>query len=351
MVGRESLPALVNIGSLGGNTHRLTFVHQFGHLGDVVHVAAHHGCHILGWIVGLEVTRLVGHPRIARGMRLVEGIGGEFLPVGPNLFKHLRVVAVALSALDELRLHGIYDVFLLLTHCLTKGIALASGEVGQLTGKQHDLLLIDGYAVGILQILLHAGNVVGDFLPAVLSGDERRDVVHWTRTVKGIHSDEVFEDRGMQLAQVFLHARGFELERSYGAASLIQLVGEGVVDGNRVEVDFLARVMTDILDGFFQNGERFQSEEVHLDESRRFNDVAVVLRTVKLMSGIFLVLHHRDRHPVGDGVATDDEATGMDTRAAHGSLKHLGILHGVAHVLVGRDNGLLQFGHTLDGIG
>ena len=65
-------------------------------------------------------------------MRLVEGIGGEFFPIAPYLLEHLRVVTVLLSLLDELRFHRVYNVLLLLTHRLTKGITLTSGEVCQL---------------------------------------------------------------------------------------------------------------------------------------------------------------------------------------------------------------------------
>ena len=66
-------------------------------------------------------------------MRLVESVGGELLPVGPYLLKHLGVVAVLLATLDELGFHGVNDILLFLTHGLTQGIALATGEVGQLS--------------------------------------------------------------------------------------------------------------------------------------------------------------------------------------------------------------------------
>ena len=66
-------------------------------------------------------------------MRLVEGIGGKLLPVCPDLVKHLLVVSVFLTAFNELRLHGIYDVLFLLTHRLTERVALTTGEVSQLT--------------------------------------------------------------------------------------------------------------------------------------------------------------------------------------------------------------------------
>ena len=124
--------AFVQVGHQRLYAHRPALVHQLGDFRRVVLVAAHHGGHIFRRIVRLEVGRLVGHPRVARGVALVEGVGGELLPVAPYLFEHLRVVAVGLSALDELRLHGVHDVLLLLSHGLAQGVALASGEVGQL---------------------------------------------------------------------------------------------------------------------------------------------------------------------------------------------------------------------------
>ena len=65
-------------------------------------------------------------------MRLVEGIGGKLLPVSPYLIKHLLVVSVFLAACNKLRLHGIYDIFLLLTHRLTERITLTTGKICQL---------------------------------------------------------------------------------------------------------------------------------------------------------------------------------------------------------------------------
>ena len=95
------------------------------------------------------------------------------------------------TALDELRLHGIDDVFLLLTHRLTEGIRLASGEVGQLTRQEHDLLLIDRNAVSIFEILLASIQVVSDRLRTCLSGNERRDIVHWAGSIECVHGDDI----------------------------------------------------------------------------------------------------------------------------------------------------------------
>ena len=55
-------------------------------------------------------------------MALVEGIGGKLLPVAPYLVENLRIVTILLTSFDELGLHLVYDILLLLTHRLTQGI-------------------------------------------------------------------------------------------------------------------------------------------------------------------------------------------------------------------------------------
>ena len=102
-------------------------------------------------------------------------------------------MSVLLSALDKLRLHLVYDVLLLLTHRLTKGIALASGKVGKLSAKQHHLLLIHGNSIGILQILLHTVYIVFYRLASKFTVDEVGNIIHRARTIEGVHGNEVLE--------------------------------------------------------------------------------------------------------------------------------------------------------------
>ena len=215
-------------------------------------------------------------------MRLVEGIGGKLLPVGPYLLKYCRVMAVFLATIDEFGFHGVNDVFLLLTHGLTQGIALTTGEVSQLARKQHHLLLIDGDAISILQILLHAGDVVFDLLLSVLTGNERGDVIHRSRAVEGIHGDEVFKHCGMQLTQVFLHTIRLKLEGTDGTSLLVEFEGFGVVDGNGIEIYVDATCLLDDSTALLHLRKRLQSKEVHLDESCRLDDMTIVLSTVGL---------------------------------------------------------------------
>ena len=170
-------------------------------------------------------------------MTFVEGIGGKLLPVAPYLLQHLGVMTVLHSSLYELGLHGIHDILFLLTHGFAQSIALAAGEVGQQSAQQHDLFLIDCDAIGVLQILLHDGDVILDFFAPVLACDEGGDIVHGPWSVEGIHGYEVLEDGGVEFLEIFLHACRLKLEGAYGASILIQLIGLLVIDGQAVQVD------------------------------------------------------------------------------------------------------------------
>ena len=73
-VGREGPHRLVDVGSHDADAHALALVHVERQLLDVREVSAQHGSHVLRRVVGLEVGRLVSHPRVARGVRLVERV-------------------------------------------------------------------------------------------------------------------------------------------------------------------------------------------------------------------------------------------------------------------------------------
>ena len=200
-------------------------------------------------------------------MTLVECVGGEFLPVAPYLLKHCRVVSVFLSTLDKLGFHGIYDSLFLLTHSLAQGVALTASKVCQLARQKHHLLLIYGDSVGVLQIFLHAGDVVLYLLATVLARNKRGDIIHRTWTIEGIHGDDVLEYRRLEFAKVFLHTRRFKLEGADGASLGIESVGVGIVNGDGVEVYHLACGDADVLHSLLEDGQGLKTEEVHLDKS------------------------------------------------------------------------------------
>ena len=271
LVHGEGLVRLVDIGTLH---HDVVFLAVFDISGDFLDVSdtvRQVGSHVLSTVMRFEIGRLVGHPRVTGGMGFVESVGSELLPVGPDFLQDFGIVPIGFAAFNELGFQGIQLVFQLLTHGFTQCVGLATREVGQQSRQQHHLLLIDGDAVGVLQVLLHDGDVVLDFLASLLTVDELRNVVHRAGTIEGVHSDKILKRRGLQLAQVLLHTAGFKLECAHRVAIAIELVGQRVIQRNVVNIHLHPLGFLDVRDRLLEDGEGGKSEEVHLDQANVFN--------------------------------------------------------------------------------
>ena len=205
------------------------------------------------------------------------------------------------------------------------------------------MLLIDGDAVGILQVFLHNGYIVSYGLLSVLTADKLRYVTHRTGTIEGVHCNEVLEYCRLQFAQVFLHTARLKLERAYGAPLLVELIGLGVVDRNIVKVNINASCHLDVSTCLLQLRQRFKSEEVHLDESCRFYHMTIILSAVGFRSLEIGVVGGRKWHMIANRVTADDETTGVYACTSHRSLQHLGIFYSVRQRLVVAHLCLLQF--------
>ena len=125
------------------------------------------------------------------------------------------------SAAHELVFQGVQDVYLLLSHGLAQLVGLALGETGQLLGQKHHLLLVHGYAVGVLQELLHLREVVFDGLFSQFAGYKVRNIIHRPRPIEGVHGNEVLETGRAQLLQPGFHALRFELEHGGGVSPAV----------------------------------------------------------------------------------------------------------------------------------
>ena len=206
-------------------------------------------------------------------------------------------------------------------------------------GQQHDLFLIDGYPVGIFEVFLHIGEVVGDGFAAVFAGDEVGDIVQGPRAVEGVHGDEVLERSGGQFFEVLLHPRAFILEDTDRFAALKELVGFFVFEGYLVGVEFDVLVFHDHPHGVFDDGEGFEAQEVHFEEPGGLCHAVVELGDEHVRLLVYL-----DGHVARDFVGGDDDTAGVDTGVAHrafeaaGGLDHFsdfGIAVGQAAELVG----------------
>ena len=279
----------------------------------------------LGRMVAFQPPGLVADPGVAGRVGLVEGVLGELLPVFPDLVQDLLRVTVGDASAHELVLERVQDVDLLLSHGLAELVRLALGEVGQLLRQEHDLLLIDGHAVGVVEVLLHLREVVLDLFEPQFPVDEGRDVIHRPRTVEGVHCDEILEAFRMQLLQPGLHALGFKLEDAGGIAASVQLVGRLVIDRDGLDVDILPGPFLDEVQALVDDGQGDEPEEVHFQHADVFDVMTVELRGAHVFARI-LVLGHADREIVRQVAASDDGRAGVYADLPDAALKGLGVL-------------------------
>ena len=283
-------------------------------------------------------------------MRLVERVRRECAPVVPYLVDEsarlglVRPLAdaklwVRETALDKLDLQLLHHGELLLAHRLAELVGHAAREAAEQARKKHHLFLIDADAVRVLQVLLHQRMVVDDLLLALLAADECRDVLHRPRSVKRVHCDKVGKSLRLKRHQPLLHAVRFELEKPRCFATSEKLVCLLVVVGDLVRVEKSVGASQRLWDArivrpqdrnaLLFDGERLESEEVHLEKTDRLDEMAVVLRRQKRLA---LGRHHRQR--LGQRIARDDYAARVDARLAHAALEPTRALHKEMHRLV-----------------
>ena len=118
---------------------------------------------------------------------------------------------------------------------------------------------------------------------AVLAIDEIRDPLHGPGAIERDHSDDVLEDGRLELLQVALHARRFELEDPGRVGILEELEGEFIIErefvedigdegGLGVKADALTQSRhlaegSDDTQGVLHDGEVLEPQEVHLKEA------------------------------------------------------------------------------------
>ena len=282
-------------------------------------------------------------------MRFVKRIRCKLFPVGPDFLQHLRVMSVLLSTFNELRLHVIQLVTQLLTHGLTQGIRFTTRKVGQQARQQHHLLLIHCNTIRILQVFLHNRDIVLNRLPAVFTVDEVRNVVHRSRTVKGVHGNQILKRTGLKLTQVLLHTCRFKLEGSDSPPFTVQAVSRRVVNRYFIDIQYDSLTLTNVLNGLLNNGQGLQAQEVHLNQPRIFNYRTFVLGNQHFFPG-FLVVCRTHRYPVGNIITTDNRTAGMYTCVSHVTFQHLGIFDGITQHRIRRHFRFLQFRHVSNGI-
>ena len=302
----------------------LTISHNLLDLIHVGEIAGKVGGKEFRCVVAFEPAGLIAYPSVTGSVGLVECVLGELLPVFPDLVESLLGMAVGDSAGHKLLLELLHYGYLLLTHCFTQGVSLAFGEAGKLLRQKHHLLLVNRDAVGVVEILLHLGEVVLDWFDTLLAVDEVGDIVHRTRPVKGIHCDEILKTFWMELLEPGLHTFGFKLEHHGGVAASVEFEGGFIVDRDSLDVDVYPVAVFDIVEGFVDDGQGVEPEEIHLEHTHALDVVAVVLRCPHVQTRIF-VLGEADGDVLREVARSDDGGAGVLAYLADCAFKLSGV--------------------------
>ena len=227
-----------DVARLGAVCHQLVGVRLF------------HGqerCHEEGWIVRLQIARLIRDPCVGGGMRLVEAVPREHLDVVPDLRGLGHCDFVLHTAAHELVFLGRHDRGVLLAHGLAEHVGFAHREARDGCGDLHDLFLVDHDAVGLAQDLFERWMLVRHLGLPVSTFDEVVDHLHRTGPIQSVECGEVAETIGLEAAQNVLHAIRLELEHAVRLAGGEKLVRLLVAVLEQRRIDLLARLRFDHL--------------------------------------------------------------------------------------------------------
>ena len=225
--------AAVNVRRQDRNAHFAAFVDKECNLFGAVYFAAQHRGHKLHRIVGFQICGLIRHIGVGGAMGFVEPVSGEFGNFLPYLVRQRFVDIVGFgAAFDELGFLLLQFLDFLLADSAAQNVGPAEREPAQHLHDLHNLLLIEHYTVGFVEVFFHLRMVVFNFFQTLLAGDEVRDELHRSRTVNRDQRNHMFDGFHPELAAQVLHAGGFQLEHRNGIAAIEQFERIRVIQRN-----------------------------------------------------------------------------------------------------------------------
>ena len=283
-----------------------------------------------------EIRRLISDERVTRRMTSVESVASKRLDEGKNLLSDFFADTGFFAARDKFLALFFNEIENFLAHRFAQNVRFSEREPCKRLRDLHHLFLIHRHAVGVLQNRFEIGMQVFDFFGAVLARDKIGDPVHRSRTIECNHGDDVFEDGGFQKFEVAFHARGFQLKHAGCFSALQEFVGFFVVERERFDIDVDAVQLFDNAQGVLDDGEVFESQEVHFKQSDFFHVTGFGGRRILRTNAVFVLvsghaLHGRIFH---DRIFGDHDPAGMHRSVATGAFEFFGIVDEAARVFV-----------------
>jgi hypothetical protein len=184
---------------------------------------------------------------------------------------------------------------------------------------------------------------VVDLLFAVLALDIHVDHARLQRAgaIKREHGDDVFEAVRLEPRQQLTHALGFELEDTERVAALEKVVGRRILEADLGPVDRDAVLLAHHRLGFFEDRQRLEAQEVHLEHADVFEVGHLPLRRDVVAVAI-------QRHELVERLVGEHDARGVGGCVAAETFEaHADVEERLVHLI--RLAHLLQLGVRLDG--
>ena len=343
--GREIPERGADVRRQDADSHVAALVEVQPHLVRVAQLCSEQGGHELHRVVRLEIGGDVGQEAVGGGVRLVEAVTGELLHQVEELRRHRLGKAALAGAAEELGAVLGHDLGFLLAHRPAEQVRFAQRIARHYVGDLHDLLLVDDDPVGLFQQRLDLGQEVAHGLAAVLAVDEVRNhaALDRSRAVQRVEGAQVLQPLRLVAAADVAHALGFELEHAACEALGEELVRRGVVQRDAVLGRALARALLDPAERIFDDRQRRQPQEVHLEQPHRLEAVHVVL------GDDFVFVRLVDRNQRLERLRGDHDAGRMHGRVARHAFEALGCLDQLVDALV-LGHGGAELGLLLDGL-
>jgi len=279
---------------------------------------------------GTGVHQVGERPRVALGEAVV-GEGGQLVPEPlDHAGRHPPFGRPGGEAVVQDR-HA--SVAALGGHGLPQPVGLDGAEPGHVDGQLHELLLEQRDAEGLGKGVLAQRVRICDRFPTVAATDVGVDraALDGARADEGHLDHQVVEAAGPQPGQGGHLGTALDLEHADGVGGADHVV-DGVLLGQKRQVDGDAVVGGDQVDCAVEGTEHAEPQQVELDEARRCTVVLVPLQDAAVGPGGPL-----DRADLAEGTVADDHAAGVDAEVAGG----IGQLGGQLLHLGGHDGGSL----------
>ena len=118
---------------------------------------------------------------------------------------------------------------------LPKQVGFAQRKAREPVGDLHYLFLINNYAESFFENVFQLGQIVSDFLFALLARNKivNHAALNWAGAVERVERGQIFDARGIVAAKNVAHAVRFKLEDGGGVSAREKFVRGRVVERQR----------------------------------------------------------------------------------------------------------------------